>query len=147
MAGYVGVQSNRRLKTMKAELEDKLRNKYPKILNGTLKGHIDTGDGWYNLLDLLDANIQNTIDAHPEIPQVQAIRIKEQFGGLRFVYIGGNREIWNLINMAEIKSIHICEKCGKPGDINIKDNLMRCLCPAHKREAAEEKLAYELFNL
>jgi hypothetical protein len=132
---------------MKAELEDKLKAKYPKILNGTLIGHIDIGDGWYNLFDLLCANMQNTIDVEPEIPQIQAFRVKEKFGGLRFYYTGGNRKIWDVINQAEDKSIHICEECGKPGNINIKENWLKCVCPAHEKVVAEEKLAYMLFSL
>lgn len=133
MHGYRGILSKERLKKMKAELEAKLRNKYPKILNITLKGHIDTGDGWYHLLDLMDSNIQNTIDANPEIPQVQAIRIKEKFGHLEFVYIGGNRQIWNLIAQGEELSYSICEECGKPGKINVYNHKMKCLCPVHEK--------------
>ncbi len=129
---------------MKLELEDKLRNEHPKILNGTLKGHIDTGDGWYNLLDILCKNIKNYVKTRPEIPQLQAIRIKEKFGHLEFVYIGGNRQIWDLVNLAEDKSTHICEECGKPGNINIKDHRMKCLCPAHKVERAIAKVVLSI---
>ena len=46
---------------MKPELEDKLKEKYPKIFSGRYGG-LGIGDGWYSLLDALCGVIQQHIE-------------------------------------------------------------------------------------
>ena len=119
---------------MKQELEAKLFEKYPKILNGALVGkHIDCGDGWYHLLDHLCGDIQETCDKDHHITQVQAFDIKtDPTGGLRFYYLGGNLYIYEAVSDAEVKSYSICEECGERGDRTKKRAWAKCLCKGHQ---------------
>lgn len=126
---------------MDIEKQKQLFDKYPKIFAGKdkpldqslMSWGIQCGSGWYDLIDLLCSHIQEYIDSgnasreHLEkvgladkfkaIPQIEAVQVKEKFGGLRF-YISHNDEYCRgLIHMAESMSLRICEYCGKPGEI------------------------------
>lgn len=43
---------------------------------------------------------------------VQIDQVKEKFGGLRFYYSGGDKEIAGMVRLAESLSYKICETCG-----------------------------------
>jgi len=94
---------------------------------------IACGDGWYNILDTLCCQIQNHLkynlkkDADPELVNVEAVQVKEKYGGLRFYYSGGDEHISGLVRMAEGLSMRTCEECGSPGDQN-KVGWVRTLC-------------------
>ena len=96
-----------------------LSTKYPKILASLRYGSIECGDGWGDLLDVLCGSIQSYIDTHDQIPQVEALQIKEKFGGLRFYCNGGNEYINGMIRLAEELSYKICDVCGNKGEPNI----------------------------
>jgi len=125
---------------MKKELQDKLFEKYPRIFRQKelppdqtcMCWGIDTGDGWFNLLDALCFNIQDHLDQHngegefednkksheedhEPVRQVEAVQVKEKFGGLRFYWDGGDHFIEGLVSMAESMSVLTCENCGNPG--------------------------------
>jgi hypothetical protein len=137
---------------MKEELDKSLCEKYPKIFAnryGDMKETLmcwgfECGDGWYNIIDQLCANIQHHIDwrekqrqwtitfnskAAPEelkdipevVPQVVAVQVKEKFGALRFYIDGGDEQIHGMIRMAESMSAVTCETCGSPGRQRGKD--------------------------
>ena len=96
-----------------------LLTKYPKILSSLRYGSIECDDGWYTLIDTLCLLIQSYIDTHDQIPQVEALQIKEKFGGLRFYCNGGNEYINGMIRLAEELSYKICDVCGNKGEPNI----------------------------
>jgi len=102
---------------------------------------IETGNGWFFLLDALCRQIQNHINQHNDwikeygkkyydkckkekkkcnikktdlqpIPQVVAVQIKEKFGMIRFYYNGGDNIISGMVRLAEELSDRICEDCG-----------------------------------
>jgi hypothetical protein len=126
---------------MRNELDQKLCADYPKIFAnrfGDLKETamcwgFECGDGWYNILNVLCANIQHHIDwrrdrresmlkdnpynqpVPDEIPQVIVDQVKEKFGTLRFYYHGGDDKIDGMVRMAESISAFTCEKCGSAG--------------------------------
>jgi hypothetical protein len=114
-------------KTMREELDRKLCEKYPEIFADRRKPMTETamcwgfehGDGWYNILDRLCANIQHYIEWKNRdgdtVPQVVAEQVKEKFGTLRFYYRGGDDYIRGLVNMAEAVTEVTCEECGAPG--------------------------------
>ena len=126
---------------MKKELEEKLFEKYPKIFRQKdlpmsetcMCWGIESGDGWYNILDTLCGQIQWHIDKNlkedekPEEVQVEATQVKEKFGGLRFYYHGGNDFINGLVWMAEGLSECTCENCGAPGKQN-NESWVTTLC-------------------
>jgi hypothetical protein len=126
---------------MKDELDLKLVEKFPKIFAnryGDMKTTamcwgFEHGDGWYNIIKVLCANIQNHIDwrneqraslleSNPhdvpvpdEVHQVVATQVKEKFGTLRFYYSGGDDYIDGMARMAESMSAVTCEQCGASG--------------------------------
>lgn len=114
---------------MTKELQDKLYEKYPKIfkqkdlpMNETaMCWGITCGDGWYWLIDKLCSNLQFNIDhnAHTgKYPQVEAVQVKEKFGGLRFYVDTASSEQHAVINFTESLSGSICENCGSIEDVS-----------------------------
>jgi hypothetical protein len=65
------------------------------------------------------------------IPQVEAMQVKEKFGGLRFYYSGGDSYIDGVTAMAESMSYVTCEECGKPGT-QTSGGWIQTLCDEHK---------------
>ena len=121
---------------MKAELEKKLIEKYPVILQETkldemqscLAFGLEISDGWYDILDMLMRQLQWNTDKNG-YPQVIAQQIKEKFGGLRFYYrtddLGNPKSrnvdetcgnIEGMIRMAEAMCDITCEQCGAKGE-------------------------------
>jgi hypothetical protein len=187
---------------MKKELQEQLFKKYPKIFQQkdlspkqtAMCWGIETGDGWYQLIDGLCHHLQfntdhnnnkfivknrfyrvvlplidSVINAIPcplnletfnykypilakikyflsrkytrfygkiekirvegnEYPQVQAIQVKEKYGGLRFYATGCSREQHAAISFAESWSYNICEKCGSTKDVSQTEGWIRTLC-------------------
>lgn len=138
---------------MKEELEKKLYEKHPKIfrqknfpMNQTcMCWGFSCGDGWYDLIDALCHAIQNRIDSRVQfskivkkqdcepISQLEAVQVKEKYGGLRFYEQGGDEYTNGLIAMAEYLSYYICEECGSTKDVTqtkgwIKTLCKHCLC-------------------
>lgn len=142
---------------MKEELELKLVAKYPKILKDyggdmmetCLHFGLETGDGWYDLLDECMGKMQLICDlASTEKNQVQVIaeQIKSKFGTLRFYYrVEGlenldqekSKIIWDIIsdieNKADSKSSRTCEICGKNGKTN-ESGWVTTLCEEHSKK-------------
>ena len=123
---------------MNKELQEKLYNKYPKIFvqkdwnmaKTCMCFGIETGDGWYWLIDSLCNSIQCYIDNNPhmDMMQVETIQVKEKFGGLRFYNIGGDDIIDGMIELAENQSMIICEVCGSMEDVTQTRGWVRTLC-------------------
>jgi hypothetical protein len=110
----------------------------------------ECGDGWYQILDSLCANIQHHIDwqnknheKHPVVEQVIAVQIKEKFGGLRFYYDGGDEKIQGMVRMAESWAAHTCEECGAPGKMR-NGGWIRTLCDHHEAEHQEHLRTREM---
>lgn len=89
---------------------------FPKLYRGITKPVTESlmpfgfecGDGWFELIKELSEKL--------EPHGVEAMQVKEKFGGLRFYLLGGaSDEVWDLIEVAEHRSEHICEECGAPG--------------------------------
>jgi hypothetical protein len=142
---------------MKEELELQLVKKYPKILRDyrgdmmetCMAWGIETGDGWYDLLDECMGKMQLICDlASTEENQVQVIaeQIKTKFASLRFYYrVEGlenldsekSKIIWNIIsdmeNRADLKSSRTCEICGKNGKTN-ESGWLTTLCEEHSKK-------------
>lgn len=66
-------------------------------------------------------------------PQVEAVQIKEKFGGLRFYVDGGDAVTEGMITIAECMSAVTCEECGSPGILGGR-GWLKTLCPAHRLE-------------
>jgi len=134
---------------MRSDLQQKLFADYPAIfaqkdlpMNQTaMCWGIDCGDGWYDLIDTLCSSIQQHIKYGNNVPQVEAVQVKEKFGGLRFYIDGGDDEINGMIRMAEAMSYRICETCGCPGRPNeagwISTQCESCRNPAPANDGEE----------
>lgn len=114
---------------MKAELNEQLKSKYPKILTGGRFRYFEVGDGWYELLDEALGKIQSRVD-ESGCPQVVADQIKEKFGTLRFYKSGGDDACKEFITEAEGKSAKTCDTCGKPGAM-VRGSWIRVACQDH----------------
>ena len=75
---------------------------------------LEIGDGWYPVIDELCENIQTNVDSR-NIRQIEALQVKEKFGGLRFYANYHDEEIYKLIRQAEYKASKTCVKCSSPG--------------------------------
>jgi hypothetical protein len=136
---------------MKPELDTLLCERYPKIFvnrHGDPKETLmcwgfECGDGWYNIINQLCANIQHHVDWAQEqkekygrgegCTQVVAVQIKEKFGTLRFYTNGGDDQIYGMIRMAESMSAVTCEECGAPGKTRGRSWIYTA-CDTHARE-------------
>ncbi len=121
---------------MKKALEDKLFDKYPKIFaqkdddpkKTAMCWGIECGDGWYWLLDNLCNHLQSHIDNNG-YGQIEALQVKEKFGGLRFYTKGADRRQNACIRFAERLSMGICESCGLIGSVTqAKSGLITTRC-------------------
>lgn len=145
---------------MRKELDEKLVAKFPLIFKNRRGNPMETlmcfgfecGDGWFQPLYSLCAQIQHHIDwthenkkwalkwnaENPDkprevrepCPQVVAVQVKEKFGGLRFYYDGGDDTVRGMVSMAESWAAHTCEQCGAPGKMRGR-GWMYTACDAH----------------
>jgi len=137
---------------MKPELEKQLADKYPKIFADKSKTPMESlmcfgcccGDGWYDLIDALCHQLQQTTDEDPEEqPQVVAFQIKEKFGTLRFYSNATSDMQHGFIRLVESLSSHVCEVCGTTSmgstkNVKLRDGpWIRTLC-----DACEEKCKF-----
>lgn len=133
---------------MKAELQKKIYEKYPKIFgqkdlpmtDTCMCWGIECGDGWYWLLDMLCQAVQDHVesrqDGSKDSHQVEAVQVKEKFGGLRFYVNSADAEVYGMISLAEQMSYNICEKCGSTENIQrTKGGWITYLCPKCLKES------------
>jgi hypothetical protein len=137
---------------MRENLDQQLCEKYPKIFANrygdmrttAMCWGFEHGDGWYQIIDSLCANIQHHIDwnnknfekgytQYKQVPQVVAVQVKEKFGTLRFYYDGGDDVIDGMVRMAESWSAVACEECGAPGTQH-SQGWIKTLCETHRNE-------------
>jgi hypothetical protein len=128
---------------MTKELEQKLKDKYPKILQKI--DQIECRDGWYDLLDMLMGKLKFDIEQNG-FPSIVACQIKEKFGTLRFYFdreektaeeldkwaIAGYHNLCKyqngLITFAEILSGRICQYCGTNQNIGMTRGWITFCC-------------------
>lgn len=103
---------------MNAEHTKYLIENFPNLYRGITKPLTESlmgfgfecGDGWFELIKELSEKL--------EPMGVEAIQVKEKWGGLRFYLAGGApHEAWDLIEEAEERAETICEACGAPGEV------------------------------
>jgi hypothetical protein len=126
---------------LKQELFDQLKAKYPKTYHKLT--HIEASDGWYTLIQILSATIENAINDYPIDLQdaVYATQIKSKFGTLRFYTSTSNDFIDGAIQVAEGMSAHICEYCGNVGKYrNFRWIFTLCDDCAAKTEARRKQI-------
>ena len=121
--------------------EDKTKEitkKYPKIFKENF--WFEHGDGWYKIIDNLCYKIQSYLEDFDNVEQVEALQVKEKFGGLRFYISGGDEYTSELIDEAEDKSVATCESCGESGTIKKMGCWLMCRCqPCYEQELEARK--------
>ena len=130
--------------------EKHLQAKYPNLycdMHGDMRKTcmawgIDTGPGWYPLIEELSIKLEELIVKLPEEERTnyKAAQVKEKFGALRFYLAGGTKEMYDLVYKAEDDSAKVCETCGCPAQIR-GDGWMRAHCDGCEKEyQAKRKL-------
>lgn len=106
---------------MKKELQDKLYKDFPNLYaqkdldmtKTAMCWGICCGNGWYDIIRDLSEKLEPF--------GVQAVQVKEKFGGLRFYLAGYPKEddaykvVMKAVREAEEASYKTCELCGAPG--------------------------------
>lgn len=128
---------------MKLVLEDKLLKEFPNLYRQYNLSPQETcmcwgfscGDGWFEIIYELSKKISE-LD-----PEVQAVQVKEKFGGLRFYTYGGSGEHWeeieNFIREAEEESYKTCEWCGEKNNVNQTEGWIVTLCDSCMKKRQE----------
>lgn len=76
--------------------------------------------------------------------QFQITQIKEKFGGLRFYYDGGDRDIFGMTRLAESLSYAICETCGSTKDVGRTQGWYYTICkPCYDKDDRANKLIWK----
>lgn len=127
-----------------------LYDKYPKIFaqhtlpmtETCMCWNFECGDGWKDLLDNLCNKIQEHVDKN-NLDQVEAVQVKEKFGGLRFYINGADDYVHKLVDEAENKSYETCEHCGSTEDIKQTTGWIVTLCPKCMIEYRKERFGKE----
>lgn len=93
----------------------------------------ECGDGWFGIINDLSKKIVEIA------PDVEAVQVKEKFGGLRFYINGGTDEVYALINKAEDLSYKTCEYCGSTENVTQTRGWIVSLCPLCKLEQEQSR--------
>ena len=115
---------------MNNDLLPLLRERYPKLLSSSALREIGCLSGWLELLEDLCQSLQGHLDAHPEVPTITVVRIKEKWGGLRFYYHGGDQVCREIVDKAVESSLMVCEVCGESGHL-VGERWFSVRCTAH----------------
>ncbi|MFO1345980.1 MAG: hypothetical protein U1E85_06755 [Rhodocyclaceae bacterium] len=105
---------------MRQKLDDLLCKNYPELFRDrhadmrttAMCWGFDFDDGWFDLMDVLCAEIQR--HATEKGLEVVAVQAKEKFRQLRFYVNGDDEFVAGLTWVASALSAGICEQCGKP---------------------------------
>ena len=130
---------------MKDELENKLVKEFPNLYKQTSLSPQETcmcwgfccGDGWEKIIYNLSKKITE-LD-----PNVEAVQVKEKFGGLRF-YIGSAikdkaDKVYEAISEAESESFKTCEYCGTKENVTTKGpGWIKTLCNDCRKERSKK---------
>lgn len=111
---------------MKRELEQALVGKYPQLFadygappdRSPMAFGFECGDGWFDLLDTLCAQLMvlgPATDGEGSAEPLRAMQVKEKYGTLRFYAGPATDEAFAVIHFVEALSARICETCGNKG--------------------------------
>jgi len=109
---------------MQIEKQKLLKKKYPSLFRKSTI--IDCWDGWFDLIDKLAEEL--SIDKELKILNIMSS------SGLKLTFNKTSNELDKIEESYRLKSLKICEICGKPGkleSIRLLD-LPRVCCENHK---------------
>ena len=112
---------------MNIKIEEYWVKKYPKLFqeynnkkSSMYYNGCKCGDGWFHILDELWEELSKE--------DVILNQVKEKFGLLDIHIKEFNKDIYDIIQKAVEKSSRVCELCGSPANIQIKENILFTLC-------------------
>jgi hypothetical protein len=125
---------------MNPELTKKLYDRFPDLYRQHTLPMSETcmcwgftcDDGWFDIIWVLSLAIEDECKQAGVV--IEAVQVKEKFGGLRFYTNISTDRLWKLIDMAERLSIQICEICGDHGSVCSNNRLIKTLCKNHATE-------------
>lgn len=98
---------------------DELKRRHTRLL--TRHCRFECGEGWTDILDRLFIDLVTVL---PVDAAFAILQVKEKFGGLRVNHRAEpalpTKTLWaidRLIAIAEARSFHTCESCGRPGQL------------------------------
>jgi hypothetical protein len=119
----------------------RMEEEYPAMFAGAYGGFA-VGKGWWPIIEVLCANIQQHIDwanrKEQVVEQVVVAQVKEKFGGLRFYYDGGDEQVHGMVRIAEAWANRTCETCCERGKQR-GGGWIRTLCDKHEAEYQTRK--------
>ena len=115
---------------MSPENTEKLFNRYPDLYASHQDGPrkslmcfgFECGDGWFDLIDALSRKITEIS------PETAAVQVKEKFATLRFYIGSATDDVFDIIELYEDVSGHICEECGAPGRMRDGGSWLKTRC-------------------
>jgi hypothetical protein len=117
---------------MSPELIQKLKDKYPVILEKSYDYSFD--NGWYNIVECAINLIQIHLENRNQVDNFRFTQLKEKFSSLRIYREGYYDEyIDGVIRFAESISSKTCEVTGKPGQKCVKGGWIRTLCEEQRK--------------
>ena len=110
--------------------------KFPLLFpKGSCECSSSCGEGWFPLLESLLQELTVLLEAKPKKTRdkICVEQIKEKFGALRVYLSNPPHDMFDITIKYEIKSMEICEKCGKKGRLRTQ-GWMKTRCDACQRE-------------
>lgn len=120
-----------------------LQRKHPTVIP---KGFgFECERGWIDILDRFFGDLERILPLEAEF---QLRQVKEKFAGLRIYYgldeVSSTDLMWDirrLVDLAEMRSFHTCETCGRPGRIWNRHGFYMAACERHAAERSEGYVA------
>jgi len=122
-----------------------LADRYPHLTFGNLRFGIECGDGWADIIHAFLAVAEEVTATGGGT--LHLLQIKEKMGGLRIYYRMSDtpQRSWMGIDeayyLAEARSFHVCERCGRRGLLTYNGMLYATLCAEHAAELESEPVS------
>ncbi|WP_426131799.1 hypothetical protein [Pararhizobium sp. PWRC1-1] len=122
-----------------------LANRYPHLTFGNLRFGIECGEGWADIIRAFLVTAEQVTAA--EGGTLHLLQIKEKMGGLRIYYRLADtpQRDWIGIDeayyLAEARSFHVCEHCGRRGVLTYNGILYATRCTEHAAELESEPVS------
>lgn len=114
----------------------------PTLRNNLMMWGFMCDEGWFPLIYTTLDKIQEVVDKTGI--DLEITEIKEKYGELRIYTSSSTDEIDEIIQEATAKSIHICERCGREGELREIHGWYKTMCEeCLKEELGEEKIFEE----
>lgn len=119
-----------------------LADRYPHLTFGNLRFGVECGDGWADIIHAFLAIAEEVTAAGGGT--LHLLQIKEKMGGLRIYYRMAEtpQRSWMGIDeayyLAEARSFHVCERCGRRGVLSYNGMLYATVCAEHAAELDAE---------